>query len=156
MSDLHLVSRTWYKLTKNVVHRDLRNLRVTLPNGALSLDATDNHAEIAGGAPQIHLPVGTTLLFSTLRAYRAAGGADGENDNGHGDGHRDGEEEEEKVSGTRAKTAPQLHARGDRLAREPQEQEDPALLSLAHGRAQNTALIAPDGSYKQVMGQSYT
>ncbi|KAF7365474.1 hypothetical protein MVEN_00420400 [Mycena venus] len=34
------------------------------------------------------------------------------------------------------------------------EREEPVLLSLAHGLAQNAALIAPDGSYKQIMGQS--
>lgn len=34
------------------------------------------------------------------------------------------------------------------------DREEPVLKSIAHGLAQNSAFLQPDGSYKQVMGQS--
>ncbi|KAJ7043812.1 ATP-dependent RNA helicase Prh1 [Mycena alexandri] len=143
-------------------------------NGALFLDATDKRAEIAEARRKfVHRAGDHLTILNTVRAYRAAGGADGENANGHVNGH-DGEEE--KVGRSARKEWARAHFVNERTLREASsirdqlrlsctragidwrascgEQEDPVLLSLAHGLAQNMALITPDGSFKQIMGQS--
>ncbi|KAJ7189738.1 P-loop containing nucleoside triphosphate hydrolase protein [Mycena haematopus] len=130
----------------------------------LFIDATDKRAEIAEARRALVHPAGDHLtLLNAVRAYRAAG-TDEEKD------------EKEKVGRGARREWARAHFVNERTLKEANairdqlrvsctradidwrtscgEREEPVLLSLAHGLAQNAALIAPDGSYKQIMGQS--
>jgi ATP-dependent RNA helicase DHX33 len=134
----------------------------------LFVDATDKRMEIAAARRMLVHPAGDHLtILNTVRAYRAAGGDE--------EG-KEKEKEKEKVGRNARKEWARAHFVNDRTLREATsirdqlrescrradidwrvscgEREEPVLMSLAHGLAQNAALIAPDGSYKQIMGQS--
>ncbi|KAJ6465044.1 ATP-dependent RNA helicase Prh1 [Mycena vitilis] len=135
---------------------------VLAASAKLFVDATDKRTEIAAARRALVHPAGDHLtILNTLRAYRAAGMD---------------EEEKDKVGRGARKEWARTHFVNERTLREATairdqlrvsctradidwrvscgEREEPVLLSLAHGLAQNAALIAPDGSYKQIMGQS--
>ncbi|KAF7357636.1 hypothetical protein MSAN_01360100 [Mycena sanguinolenta] len=131
----------------------------------LFIDATDKRAEIAEARRALVHRAGDHLtLLNTVRAYRAAGADE------------DADENKEKVGRSARREWARAHFVNERTLKEAKaireqlcvsctragidwktscgEREEPVLLSLAHGLAQNAALIAPDGSYKQIMGQS--
>ncbi|KAJ6466359.1 ATP-dependent RNA helicase Prh1 [Mycena sanguinolenta] len=137
---------------------------VLAASSKLFIDATDKRAEIAEARRALVHRAGDHLtLLNTVRAWRAAG-ADEDAD------------EKEKVGRSARREWARAHFVNERTLKEAKaireqlcvsctrasidwktscgEREEPVLLSLAHGLAQNAALIAPDGSYKQIMGQS--
>ncbi|KAJ7366528.1 ATP-dependent RNA helicase Prh1 [Mycena albidolilacea] len=139
---------------------------VLAASSKLFVDATDKRAEIAEARRALVHPTGDHLtLLNTVRAYRAAGG----------EPEKEGDEKE-KVGRSARREWARAHFVNERTLKEATsirdqlrvsctragidwrtscgEREEPVLLSLAHGLAQNAALIAPDGSYKQIMGQS--
>ncbi|KAJ6584640.1 P-loop containing nucleoside triphosphate hydrolase protein [Mycena capillaripes] len=141
---------------------------VLAASAKLFVDATDKRAEIAAARRALVHPAGDHLtILNAVRAYRAAGG-DEDRDERAG--------EKDKVGRSARREWARAHFVNDRTMREANaireqlrlscaragidsrtscgEQEEPVLLSIAHGLAQNAALIAPDGSYKQIMGQS--
>ncbi|KAJ7163228.1 ATP-dependent RNA helicase Prh1 [Mycena filopes] len=146
---------------------------VLAASGALFLDVTDKRAEIAEARRKfVHRAGDHLTILNTVRAYRAVGGGgDGENSLNANE-----EEKEDKVGRTARQEWARAHYVNLRTLREATsirdqlrlsctraridwrascgEQEDPVLLSLAHGMAQNTALITADGTYKQVLGQA--
>ncbi|CAK5269876.1 unnamed protein product [Mycena citricolor] len=124
------------------------------------LDVTDKRADILEARRKVTHPTGDHMtILNTVRTYRAVGG-----------------ETEDKVARTARKEWARQHYVNERTIREAtaiREQlreccsragidwrsscgdlDEPVLMSLAHGLAPNSALIGPDGSYKQIMGHS--
>ncbi|KAJ7134300.1 hypothetical protein C8R44DRAFT_770105 [Mycena epipterygia] len=139
---------------------------VLAASSSLFIDVSDNRTAIAAARRKFVHPAGDHLtLLNAVRAYYAAGGEDKEK-----------EREQDKVGRSARKEWARAHFVNERTLKEARsirdqlsvlcarvgidcrtscgEREEPVLLSLAHGLAQNAALIAPDGSYKQIMGQS--
>ncbi|KAF7315767.1 hypothetical protein MIND_00092700 [Mycena indigotica] len=142
---------------------------VLASSSKLFVDVTDKRTEIADARRKLVHPTGDHLtLLNTLKAYRAVGSED-----------QDGDDIEDKSLGkagrnTRREWARQ-HFVNERTIREAAnirnqlrisctragidwktscgDKDEPVLLALTHGLAQNTALITPDGTYKQTMGQ---
>lgn len=130
----------------------------------LFIDVADQRTAIAEARRKFVHPAGDHLtLLNAVRAYRAAGG-DAE------------EKEQDKVGRGPRKEWARAHFVNERTLKEAGsirdqlrvscsragidwrtscgEREEPVLLSLAHGLAQNIALLTPDGSYKQIIGQA--
>ncbi|KAJ7465260.1 P-loop containing nucleoside triphosphate hydrolase protein [Mycena latifolia] len=129
------------------------------------VDAAEQRAAIAAARRKFVHPAGDHLtILNAVRAYAAVAG----DEDGGGGG--------DKVGRSARKEWARAHFVNERALREAREiraqlcvicrregldasascgeREEPVLLSLAHGLAQNAALITPDGSYKQIMGQS--
>ncbi|KAJ6620711.1 P-loop containing nucleoside triphosphate hydrolase protein [Mycena sp. CBHHK59/15] len=141
---------------------------VLAASAPLFLDAADQRAAIAAARRPLVHPTGDHLtLLNAVRAHRAAGG---------GEEQTEKEKEKDKVGRSARREWCRAHFVNERTLREASaireqlrahcaragldvrascgERCEPVLLSLAHGLAQNAALIAPDGSYKQIIGQS--
>ncbi|KAK7048091.1 P-loop containing nucleoside triphosphate hydrolase protein [Favolaschia claudopus] len=150
-------------------------ISVLASSSKLFVDATDKRAEIAEARRALIHPAGDHLtLLNTVRAYRAAG-VNGEDDDGEAERRKEAKGKG-KVGRDARKEWARAHFISERTLREAAaireqlcvsceragidwrvscgEREEPVLLSLAHGLAQNAALIAPDGTYKQIMGQT--
>ncbi|KAJ7465258.1 helicase associated domain-containing protein [Mycena latifolia] len=96
-------------------------------------------------------PAGDHLtILNAVRAYAAVAG---DEDGGGGGTRWDGRALRE-ARAIRAQLCVICRREGLDASASCGEREEPVLLSLAHGLAQNAALITPDGSYKQIMGQS--
>ncbi|KAJ7695774.1 P-loop containing nucleoside triphosphate hydrolase protein [Mycena rosella] len=149
---------------------------VLAASGGLFVDAAAQRTGIAEARRKFVHPSGDHLtVLNVVRAYAAVGN---ENDTREEAEEREREREgaEEKVGRSVRKEWARAHFVNERTLREARairtqlvvvcrregldprascgEREEPVLLSLAHGLAQNAALIAPDGSYKQIIGQT--
>ncbi|KAJ7070122.1 P-loop containing nucleoside triphosphate hydrolase protein [Mycena amicta] len=143
----------------------LEIVSVLASSSKLFLDVTDKRTEIADIRRKLVHPAGDHLtLLNTVRGYRAVGGEDEKED-----------DKDLKVGRNARREWARQHFVNDRTLREATnireqlrvsceragidwktscgDREEPVLLALAHGLAQNAALITPDGTYKQTMGQ---
>ncbi|KAJ6536614.1 P-loop containing nucleoside triphosphate hydrolase protein, partial [Mycena vulgaris] len=135
---------------------------VLAASSSLFIDVSEKRTAIAAARRKFVHPAGDHLtVLNAVRAYQSIGGEETETD---------------KVGRSARKEWAHAHFVNERTLREARsirdqlcvtcrregidwktscgEREEPVLLSLAHGLAQNAALITPDGSYKQIMGQS--
>ncbi|KAJ7246377.1 ATP-dependent RNA helicase Prh1 [Mycena rebaudengoi] len=136
---------------------------VLAASSKLFVDVADQRTAIGAARRKFVHPAGDHLtLLNAVRAYETVGAEHGE--------------ETEKVGRSARREWCRAHFVNERTLKEAGairtqlrqtctrvgidwrvscgEREEPVLLSLAHGLAQNAALIAPDGTYKQIMGQS--
>ncbi|KAJ7644364.1 P-loop containing nucleoside triphosphate hydrolase protein [Roridomyces roridus] len=133
-------------------------------SSTLFVDVADKRTAIADARRKFIHPAGDHLtVLNASRAYQAVGGSDED-------------EKVDKISRSARKEWALAHFVNERTLREAAsirkqlqqrcdregidwrvscgEREEPVLLSLAYGLSQNTALITPDGSYKQTIGQA--
>ncbi|KAJ7712274.1 P-loop containing nucleoside triphosphate hydrolase protein [Mycena metata] len=114
---------------------------VLAANGALFLTATDKRPEIAEARREFVHPSGDHLtILSTVRAYRAAGGAGRSARQEWAWAHFVNERTLRDASSIRNQLRLSCTRAGIDWRASCGEQEEPALLSLAHGLAQNTAV----------------
>ncbi|KAF7325769.1 hypothetical protein MKEN_00427400 [Mycena kentingensis (nom. inval.)] len=131
----------------------------------LFIDASDKRAEIAEARRKLLHPTGDHLtLLNAIRSYQAVGTNPG-----------DEEPEDKKVERTARREWARRHFINERTLREATsireqlrdcckhagidwrtscgDNEEPVLIALTFGFAQNTALITADGTYRHTMGQ---
>ncbi|KAJ7081333.1 P-loop containing nucleoside triphosphate hydrolase protein [Mycena belliarum] len=142
---------------------------VLAASAPLFIDAGEQRGASVEARRKFVHPAGDHLtLLNAVHAYAAVGGG--------GADAKETEEKEEGVGRSARKEWARAHFVNERVLREARsiraqlvgvcaregldarasvgDDADPMLLALAHGLAQNAALLMPDGTYKQVMGQA--
>ncbi|KAF7296568.1 hypothetical protein HMN09_01063900 [Mycena chlorophos] len=137
---------------------------VLASSSKLFLDVSDKRSEIADVRRKLVHPSGDHLtLLNTVRGYSTVGIADASTQE-NGKAGRNARREwarqhfvNERTLREAANIRDQLRVSCERAGFDWKvscgDAEEPVLLALSHGLAQNAALITPDGTYKQTAGQ---